>query len=57
MLYRVTEVLSMLDVSRPTVYRMIARKQLRLVKIGSASRLIAESVLSVVSEPDGTSSI
>jgi excisionase family DNA binding protein len=57
MLYRVTEVMAMLNVSRPTIYRMIARKQLRLVKIGAASRITAESVKSVVGEPDESSSI
>ncbi|WP_176928969.1 pyocin activator PrtN family protein [Paraburkholderia lycopersici] len=44
-LYRISEVMSQLGISRATVYRMVAAGKLRLVKVGQAgSRISAESV-------------
>jgi len=44
-LYRISEVMTQLRISRATVYRMVAAGKLRLVKIGaSGSRITAESV-------------
>ncbi len=45
LLYRVSNVMKMLDVSRSTVYRMIDRGELKLVRLTPTSvRISAESV-------------
>ncbi len=42
--YKVSETMHMLRISKATLYRMVARNQLKLVKFGSASRITAESI-------------
>ena len=43
--YRISSVMKKLDVCRATVYRMAARSELELVKIGQrATRVTAESI-------------
>jgi len=49
LLYKISNVMTLLDISRATVYRMIARGELALVKIGaSSSRITSESVHSIL---------
>jgi excisionase family DNA binding protein len=48
LLFRISDVMEMLSVSRVTVYRMIQRGDLKSVKIGSATRITAESVYAVL---------
>jgi excisionase family DNA binding protein len=44
-LYRISSVMKKLDVCRATVYRMAARGELEIVKIGQrATRVTAESI-------------
>ena len=44
-LYRVSEVVKLLSVSRATVYRLVADGKLKLIKIGRhSSRITADSV-------------
>jgi excisionase family DNA binding protein len=43
-LYRVADAMEQLSVSRATLYRLVAAGKLRLVKIGGASRITAESI-------------
>ncbi|MFC5427606.1 helix-turn-helix domain-containing protein [Paraburkholderia denitrificans] len=43
-LYRVSDAMQQLAVSRATLYRLVAADKLRLVKIGSASRITAASI-------------
>ncbi|CAJ3516356.1 transcriptional regulator [Burkholderia pseudomallei] len=48
-LYRISDVMVQLSVSRATIYRMVAAGKLRLVKIGTqGSRITAESVEAVL---------
>lgn len=45
LLYKVSTVMEMLDISRTTVYRLIAKGDLKLIKIGiSGSRITSASV-------------
>lgn len=48
-LYRVSSVMKKLDVCRATIYRMVARGELDLVKIGTATRITSESIDRVIS--------
>ena len=49
-LYRISSVMKKLDVCRATVYRMAARGELELVKIGQrATRVTAESIERAIS--------
>jgi excisionase family DNA binding protein len=53
-LYRITTVMQLLDVSRATVYRMIASGELERVKLGSrTSRIKSTSVERVMSGRTG----
>jgi excisionase family DNA binding protein len=48
-LYRISSVMSLLEVSRSTVYRMVASKELELVKLSMrASRITSASVARVL---------
>jgi excisionase family DNA binding protein len=48
-LYRISDVMVQLSVSRATIYRMVDAGKLRLVKVGKqGSRITAESVAAVV---------
>jgi len=50
-LYRITTVMEQLDISRATVYRLIACGKLSLVKIGPhGSRIVGESIDSFISD-------
>lgn len=49
-LYRISEAMTQLSVSRATIYRMVAAGTLRLVKVGThGSRITAESIDALVS--------
>ncbi|OXJ20771.1 AlpA family transcriptional regulator [Burkholderia sp. AU6039] len=49
-LYRISDVMVQLSVSRATIYRMVAAGKLRLVKVGTqGSRITAESIDAVLS--------
>ncbi|WP_318827072.1 helix-turn-helix transcriptional regulator [Burkholderia cepacia] len=49
-LYRISDVMIQLSVSRATIYRMVAAGRLRLVKVGThGSRITAESIAAVLS--------
>ena len=49
-LYRISEVMAQLGISRATVYRMVAAGKLRLVKVGqTGSRITAESIDALIS--------
>ncbi|TAM07213.1 MAG: DNA-binding protein [Paraburkholderia sp.] len=53
-LYRISEVMQQLSVSRATIYRMVAAGKLRLVKVGTqGSRITAESIDALLS-PDAS---
>ncbi|MGF6994623.1 helix-turn-helix domain-containing protein [Paraburkholderia sp. GAS32] len=47
-LYRISDVMEQLSVSRATLYRLVSTGKLRLVKVGSASRITAESIDALV---------
>lgn len=47
-LYRISDVTVQLSVSRATLYRLVSTGKLRLVKVGSASRITAESIDALV---------
>ena len=50
LLYRIPMVMHLLDISHATVYRMISRGDLELVKLGSrTSRITSASVERVIS--------
>lgn len=48
LLYRIGDAVTMLSVSRPTIYRMIARGELRTVHVGTAPRITAESLWAII---------
>ena len=49
-LYRISEAMAQLSVSRATIYRMVAAGTLRLVKVGTqGSRITAESIDALIS--------
>jgi predicted DNA-binding transcriptional regulator AlpA len=49
MLYRISSVMALLEVSHATVYRMIGRGELELVRLSArSSRITSESVAKVV---------
>ncbi len=49
-LYRISEAMTQLSVSRATIYRMVAAGTLRLVKVGTqGSRITAESIDALIS--------
>lgn len=53
MLYRISTVMAMLEVSHATIYRMVASGQLDLVKLSvRASRITSASVARVLSGRD-----
>lgn len=54
MLYRISDAMRLLSVSRPTIYRLINKGSLVVVKIGTATRLTAESVRSVAQAREAT---
>ncbi|MDN7602236.1 helix-turn-helix transcriptional regulator [Burkholderia gladioli] len=48
-LYRISDVMVQLSVSRATIYRLVGAGKLKLVKVGTqGSRITAESVAAVV---------
>jgi predicted site-specific integrase-resolvase len=49
MLYRISSVMGLLEVSHATVYRMVGRGELKLVRLSArSSRITSESVAKVV---------
>jgi predicted DNA-binding transcriptional regulator AlpA len=49
MLYRISSVMTLLEVSHATVYRMVGRGELELVRLSArSSRITSESVAKVV---------
>ncbi|WP_320338759.1 helix-turn-helix transcriptional regulator [Burkholderia seminalis] len=49
-LYRISEVMQQLSVSRATIYRMVDAGKLKLVKVGTqGSRITAESIDALIS--------
>lgn len=49
-LYKISEAMVQLSVSRATIYRMVAAGTLRLVKVGTqGSRITAESIDALIS--------
>lgn len=53
-LYRISSVMSLLEVSHATVYRMVGRGELELVRLSArSSRITAESVAKVISGKSG----
>jgi len=51
MLYRIKEAMRLLSVSRATIYRMIDRGDLITIKLGSATRVTADSLDRVAARP------
>ncbi|RBB41100.1 transcriptional regulator [Burkholderia reimsis] len=52
-LYRIKAVMDMTSVSRTTVYRLVDKGKLKLVKIGErSSGITAESVEAIMAGPD-----
>jgi excisionase family DNA binding protein len=47
-LYKVTNAMKRLDVCRATIYRMAARGELELVKVGRATRITSSSLDRVI---------
>jgi predicted DNA-binding transcriptional regulator AlpA len=53
-LYRISSVMSLLEISHATVYRMVGRGELELVRLSArSSRITAESVAKVISGKSG----
>ncbi|POS10294.1 helix-turn-helix transcriptional regulator [Burkholderia gladioli] len=49
-LYRISEAMAQLSVSRATIYRMVGSGKLKLVKVGTqGSRITAESIDALIS--------
>lgn len=49
LLYRISSVMALLEVSHATVYRMVGRGELELVRLGArSSRITSQSVAKVV---------
>lgn len=49
MLYRISSVMSLLEISHATVYRMVGRGELELVRLSArSSRITSDSVAKVV---------
>lgn len=54
LLYRISTVMALLQISHATVYRMVARGELEVVKLSTrASRITASSVARVLSNREG----
>jgi len=49
--YTIKEVATLLQISKPTIYRMARRHEISLIKIGSSTRIAAEEVDKLLS-PD-----
>lgn len=47
LLYRIQDAMRLLSVSRATIYRMLDRDKLKAIRIGSATRITAESISGV----------
>lgn len=43
-LYKVSSAMKKLDVSRATIYRLVSRGELEMVKIGTSTRLTSASI-------------
>jgi len=43
-LYRVSNAMKLLDVCRATIYRMVSRGELEIVKVGRATRITSASI-------------
>lgn len=53
LLYRISSVMELLQVSHATVYRLVANGELKLVKLSSrASRITSESVAKLLAKND-----
>ena len=53
-IYRISAVVAMLGVSRPTIYRMVAAKKLELIKIGErSSGITARSIDNLLAQRTG----
>lgn len=51
MLYKITSVMALLEISHATVYRMVANGELELIKLSSrASRITSASVARVIAD-------
>lgn len=50
LLYRIQEVMCLLGVSRATIYRMIDRGDLITIKLGTATRITADSLQKIVTK-------
>lgn len=48
LLYRIQDAMRLLSVSRATIYRMINREVLETVRIGTATRITADSIAEVL---------
>lgn len=54
MLYKITSVMALLEISHATVYRMVAKGQLDLIRLSSrASRITSASVARVLADRTG----
>lgn len=54
MLYKITSVMALLEISHATVYRMVANGELDLIKLSSrASRITSASVARVLANRSG----
>jgi len=48
-LYRVSNAMKLLDVCRATIYRMVSRGELELVKVGRGTRITSASINRLIS--------
>lgn len=56
LLYKISSVMELLQVSHATVYRLVANGELKLVKLSSrASRITSESVAKLLGKSDNQS--
>ncbi|HAK91131.1 MULTISPECIES: helix-turn-helix domain-containing protein [Massilia] len=47
-LYRVSNAMKLLDVCRATIYRMVSRGELELVKVGRSTRITSVSIERII---------
>lgn len=47
-LYRVSNAMKLLDVCRATIYRMVSRGDLELVKVGRSTRITSVSIERII---------
>lgn len=54
MLYKITSVMALLEISHATVYRMVAKSELDLIRLSSrASRITSASVARILANRSG----